>query len=288
MTSGKRFLLFLSTFLLLIVNAAQGKPTLEFPEFVITVDKFQTLLWREFLIAFPNIYAKKCYKIYNPGSVVFHDADQQPTLSFFADQEIKAHEDGITSRVTRLNMRSSTGQAFMDIIVRDVGRGLKKTPMTQLLMGRLPLDLDESALREKNISISGGKLARMKIRCLIQAEDAANADITFNVVSGNHNLFRISEIRRDDSRELTWFLDRVKNFKGRHTLRAKKVKTHWMLVGSEEFYVDGRERTPGGFQSDFSKFGIQNLIVSFQEQMKGVIDSAICYPDCKDKARQER
>lgn len=93
----------------------------------------------------------------------------------------------------------------------------------------------------------------------------------------------IKEIQRNDSREVTWFLDHEESFKGRHTLRVKKVKTDWMLLGSEEFYVDGLERTPARYQSDFAGFGVQDALVFFRKLLKEDIRSAMC-PDCVENS----
>lgn len=269
--------------LLLIPSGTFAGSGLALPEFVITAEKFQWILWQEFLIEFPNIYSKASHKIFKTGTVVFYDSDQSPALLFFANQKIQKRADGSVSRITRLNMRSPSGKAFLDILVNDVGKDLKKTPLTQLLMGKLPLDLDESALQEKNITISGEKVGDVEIKFSIRSGKAGEVDIAVHVVSKNRNLYRIKEIQRNDSREVTWFLDHEESFKGHHTLRVKKVKTDWMLLGSEEFYVDGLERTPARYQSDFAGFGVQDALVSFQKLVKEDIRSAMC-PDCAENS----
>lgn len=267
---------------LLTPSGASATPELVFSAFVITAEKFQTILWREFLIEFPNIYAKRNHRIFKTGTVVFYDSDQSPTLLFFANQKIKKRKDGLVSRITRLNMRSPSGREFIDILVSDVGKDLEKTPLAQLLMGELPLDLEESMLQEKNVSVSSEETGDVEMRFLIRSEQAGEADIILNVVRENRNLFRIGETRKNNSREVTWFLDSEKAFNSSHTLRVKKIKTDWMLFGSEEFYLDGLESTPDAFQSNFSEFGVQRLIVDFQKQMKEAIESAICHPDCDE------
>lgn len=285
MISDKRlFVLTVAFALLLGASGASGTTPLEFPDFVITSEKFQRILWREFLIEFPNIYSKRCHRIYDSGTVVFHDADGSPTLSFFATQEFEKLKDGLVSRLSRLYMRSPSGQELVDITVNDVGRDLQETLFDELLMGRLPLDLGESALREKSILIAGLEGADVAMEFLIRPGEAGDSATVLSVVADSSNLFRIGEIQNHDSREVSWSIESGKRLKGTHTLRAKKIRTEWMLFGSEEFYVDGREHSPAGYQAHFSEFGVQGLIVDFQEMLKGVVEFAICYPDCKRDA----
>jgi len=278
--SDRRLHILLICIILILPASVHGKSGLDFSEFVITADKFQRYLWREFLVEFPNIYTKRSYRVFKAGTVVFLDTDQAPTLSFFANQKTRMQKDGLVSRTSRLNMRSPSGDEFIDIIISDLGRDLQKTPLAQLLTGRAPLGLGEPGLQEKTVSISGREAGDVEMRFLIRPGRTGGTDIILNVVSENRNVFRIGENRNGESREVTWFLEDEKSFKGQHTLTAKKTKTDWMLFGSEEFYVDGVERTPAEFQRDFSDFGVQDHIIKFQEQMKELIASAMCYPDC--------
>lgn len=260
--------------------AAFGKSELHFAEFVITAKKFQRILWQEFLIEFPNIYAKKTHRIFKTGTVVFFDSQHSPSLLLFVNQEMSTQKEGLISRITRLNMRSASGREFLDIVVSDVGKNLKKTPLEKLLLGKLPLDVEESGLQEKQVSIAGDKLGQVNFSSLIRSGQAGEVVSIFNLVSQGRNLYRLRDIRQRDSREITWFVH-PQSWRDSHTLTARKVKTDWMLFGSETFYVDGRERTPATFQRRFSSYGIQRLILSYQKQLKSVVQSAGCYPDCE-------
>lgn len=260
--------------------AAFGKSELHFAEFVITAKKFQRILWQEFLIEFPNIYAKKTHRIFKTGTVVFFDSEQSPSLLLFANQEMSAQKEGLISRITRLNIRSTSGREFLDIVVTDVGKNLKKTPLEKLLLGKLPLDVEEPGLQEKQVSIAGDKLGQVKFSLLIRSGQAGEVVSIFNLVSQGRNLYRLRDIRQRDSREITWFVH-PQSWRDSHTLTARKVKTDWMLFGSETFHVDGRERTPAAFQRRFSSYGIQRLILNYQKQLKSVVQSAGCYPDCE-------
>ena len=275
--------------LLLTSTAAPAKSDFEFSDFVITASKFQRILWREFLIAFPNLYTKKNHRIFNTGTVVFYDSEQRPALLFFANQRMNERKEGTIARITRLNMRSPSGTQFIDITVSDVGKDLKATPLRSLLMGRLPLDLEESELQEKNISIFGlagkdGRMSHLKMKHLLRTTQSGQVDITLNVVSEERNIFRIREIQNGDSREITWFIE-PSSRGGRHTLQAKKVKTDWMQFGTEEYHVDGRERTPAYFQRRFSRYRVQNMIIQYQRYLKRIIESAICHSGCGCKEK---
>ena len=124
----------------------------------------------------------------------------------------------------------------------------------------------------------------------IGSGQADGVNIAVDVASKNRNLFRITEIRKNDSREVTWFLDDEETFSGNHTLSVRKVKTDWMLFGSEEYHVDGLESTPAAYQRDFSQFGVQRLITDYQQQLKQALVTATCRSDCSNKddaARRE-
>ena len=86
--------------LLLTSTAAPAKSDFEFSDFVITASKFQRILWREFLIAFPNLYTKKNHRIFNTGTVVFYDSEQRPALLFFANQRMNERKEGTIARIT--------------------------------------------------------------------------------------------------------------------------------------------------------------------------------------------
>lgn len=282
MISGRRLPILVLGLALLTPSGVLAKRDLVFSESVITAETFQRIFWREFLIEFPNIYAKANHRIFKAGTVIFYDSDQIPTLLLFANQEIRQREDGLASRVTRLNMRSPSGKTFLGIMVSDVGEDLGKTPLEQLLIGKLPLDLYESKLRGKNIVISGKWGADVRLEFQIRSAKAGESAAILRVVTENRSLFRIEEIRKDDSRDVTWFLDDRKVFEGSRTLRARRTRTDWMLFGSEEYYMNGLEITPGAFQIAFSESDVQSLIVGFPEQMQEAIESAFCREDCDE------
>jgi|TARA_Y100000310_G_scaffold335905_1_gene419093 hypothetical protein len=272
---------------LLLLASTAVCAELQFSDFVITAGKFQRILWREFLIEFPNLYTKKDHRIFPTGTVVFYDSEQSPMLLFFANQRIREREEGLVSRISRLNMRSPSGRRFIDITVSDVGQDLQPTPLEELLMGKLPLDLQESALRQKEIAISGetGKGQRMNhltMKFHLGSRQSGRADIMLNVISGDENILSIREIQNGSSREVTWIVD-PSGRRSRHTLRARKVRTDWMHFGSEEYLVDGRERTPAYFQTRFSRYRIEGMIVEYQKYLKSIIQTAICHTGCGEK-----
>ena len=272
MISDKWRRILIAGFFLLVSLDTFADTSPRFSEFVITPGKLQRILWRDFLIVFPNIYAKASHRVYETGTTVFYDAAQAPILFFLATQEAEDLGDGSLRRMTRLDLHSPSGRKVIDVIVRDVGEDLETVPLRELLAGRLPLDLDESGLREKHISISGKDIRDMEMAFLIRSGQNGEEEIQLHVTGGGRNQFGIREIREHDRREIAWFLWKDA-FKERRTLRVKKVKTDWMLFGSEEFYVDEAEVSPANFQAHFS--GAQGFIVKLRTQLKKAVEAAV-------------
>jgi len=283
--SDKRFRILAIVIFLLTPPGAFAGPGITLPEFVITPEKLQRFLWRDFLIEFPNTYTTANHRILKTGTVVFYGSDHGPTHPSFANQKIITRADGLVSRTTRLKTRSSSGNALVDIVVHDVGEDLKETPLAQLLMGKLPLDLEESTLQEKKIAFSDDEGTYLNINTRIRPGQAGEVAIILSLLRKGRSLFRIEEIRKGDSRGVTWFLDDEETFGGRHTLRATKVKTDWMLFGSEYYNNKGREITSAAFQSSFSDLGVQRLLIGIQEQMKRMAKATPKESD--DEAPQE-
>jgi len=243
-----------------------------FSEFVITPSKFQRILWRDFLIEFPNIYSKANHRTYETGTTVFSHGGQVPILFFQSTQGTEALKDGSVRRITRLNLHSPSGGKILDLIVRDTGETLETIPTRELMSGRLPLDLDESGLREKHISVSGEKIGAMEMTFLIASGRIGEEEVRLHVASGGRNQFGIREIQKRDRREVTWFLWEDA-FKEHRTLKVEKLKTDWMLFGSEEFSVDSREITPAEFQERF--YAVERFIVKRRDQLKEAVEKAI-------------
>lgn len=258
--------------------------TLELPDFVITPKQLQRILWQDFLIEFPSLYTRADHRIFPTGTVVFYDSSRSPFLFLLAEQEISRSHDASTARVTRLTLRSPSEGDLLDVIISDEGQDLPPTSMYELLLGRIPLDLDEPGLSQKSIAISGTRAEEVKLLAAIRTSDTDDRETTLDVVTKGSTRYQVKDIHNGISREVTWFHEPVNSHEHLHTVRATKVKTDWMLIGSEEFYTDDNKTAAGPYQSDFAKFGFGGAITEYKEQLKNAVANAFCVKNCKGKS----
>lgn len=278
------FLLFL---LSCFPSTGQAGEALDFPDFVITTEKFQSLVWRDFLIEFPGIYSKRNHRVFKSGTVDFHGSDQRPVLALFADQRMEVRPDGLIVRITRLGMRSISGTVLFDIVIVDTGSKLGEHSLDRLLTGDLPLDLTEPTLRQKTITVSGERTDDIRIRFRNTPGRSGGIARTVDVMWRGIHRFAIREALRDDSREVSWTLGRGGKSEGGLTLLALKTRIEGMTFGSEAYRSDGHDTTPEIYQRLFSRSGIQGYITGFQKTMVETVRSVGCYPECREDESEE-
>jgi hypothetical protein len=285
MISGKRHWRFIIGFLLLLPISPWADASLTFPDDIITAEKLQYLLWRDFQIEFPSIFTKRNYRVLETGTVVFQDSEQRPEFLLIANQEISSRPDGSAVRSIRLCMRAVDGRAIFDIAITDIGDRLERIAMEKLIAGGLPLALPEPGKWEKRILVSGEGINQIKLTCVSSPDVAESHVLTYDIVSKDNPVAHIREIHRTDSREVSWFLDNSKQRNGNprtyRMLTVARSRSEGMRFGRQTYRLDEREVAAETYQRFFAESGPQALIVYLQERLVEAVRSIGCFPKCK-------
>jgi hypothetical protein len=239
---------------------------IHFSEFVITPEKFQKLMWREFLVNFKSLYAKQNFRAYRNNantSVVFYDSNGK--VEFTIDFTSKQYPLS-KSRIERIVSFKITDNHFgnpVEVVIKDIGENLQKIDLKELVRMKLPLELTEEGLKSKKVTLYFQGNMPVEIDFQLNGDLSRESKILMTLISENTLAFRVHDIRGAWNRELIWYLDRQDVFGGAHRLSVFKTKTDKDLFGSEDFYIDTILTTPKEYLNHFS-VGFSGSLLSIQ------------------------
>lgn len=146
-----------------------------------------------------------------------------------------------TSRISELRLNDRQGVAVFGVRVKNLGKNLSPVPVEELRNGQFPLFPDESShSSDFTITIMDYPELSMKIRTDGSTPDVETGAMDVRIYMTDSEVVHYRERRTATTRLLAYDILEPFGPATRMRIEARKTQTPEMLVGTEDFFLNGR------------------------------------------------
>ena len=260
--------------LVFLISASTAQAAPDFSDQVVPFERISQLLWRFMPEVVPEFQRAYGFRNAPDGSAVLLGKSGREV--YWMDVRSKVNSLR-TSRFSEFSLRDRAGSEVFGIRVKNIGVDLAPIPIDKLRKGELPV-FPTQGVRFTEVTSFAMEYLQTRIRIAVSGQRVGTPgpdamEVWCSVGSDDIPFLHYREWQTEHSRQFVYDVLAKWNGMGtRGRIEARKIQTPDMLVGTEEFRINGREVGMNEFQTVLNA-----SVISMAEDFRGSLDSFLRY-----------